>query len=371
MTHQLFSPVSFGSLQVRNRIIIPPMCTYTAEDGKPTDWHFIHFSTMGQSGAGLFIAEATAVLPEGRISYGDLGLWDEERAAALQKLLTQTRQFMSMPVAIQLNHAGRKASMEKPWLGRNPLPPGHENGWQTVSASDIPFDHHSIKPVALEQQGISEIITAFANAAERAVRIGFDLVEIHAAHGYLLHQFLSPLSNTRTDDYGGSLENRMRLVLEIFDAIKQKVPTGFPIGVRISATDWVKDGWDLEQSIVLAKELEKRGMAYMHVSSGGLSADQAIQAGPSYQAPFADAIKQEISTPVIAVGLITEPEQAESILENKKADAIAIGRGMLFNPRWPWQAAAALGASVICAPQYLRSAPHDTKGLFIPFENGR
>ncbi len=358
----LFSPISLGNLALKNRIVVPPMCQYSAEDGLPGDWHHMHYGALAASGAGLLIIEATAVEPIGRISPYDLGLWSDAHEAAHARMLAAVRGVSNMPVAVQLGHAGRKASTKRPWQGGGPLLPA-EGGWVAEAPSALPFGPCET-PKALDDAGIKRIKSAFADAAARAGRAGFDAVEVHSAHGYLAHQFLSPLSNTRTDTYGGSLENRIRLPLELLDAVRAAFPRERPVGVRISATDWVQGGWDLEQSLVYVNELEKRGCAFIHVSGGGLSPDQKITPGPGYQTAFAARIKQETAMPVIAVGLITEPEQAETILVTGQADLAAIGRGMLYNPRWPWHAAAKLGVRADAPPQYWRSEPRAVKGLF-------
>ena len=269
-----------------------------------------------------------------------------------------------MPVAIQLAHAGRKASTHVPWAGGSQVGPDTDNGWQTEAPSALGFAPDDHAPLALERAGLEQVRDAFVAAALRAHRLGLDGIEIHAAHGYLLHEFLSPLSNVRTDEYGGSLENRMRFPLEVFDAVRAAVPKGMPVWIRISASDWVEGGWDTEGSIAFSRALEARGCAAIHVSSGGLSPAQAIKLGPGYQLHFARAIKAQVGIPVIAVGLITEAEQAEAIVASGDADAVALARAMLFNPHWPWQAAAKLGAQVEAPKQYWRSTPRDYKDLF-------
>lgn len=366
---RLFSPLALGPLSLPNRIVIAPMCQYSAEEGRATDWHSFHWPNLAQSGAGLAIIEATAVQPEGRISWADLGLWDDTTEAAFARTLVATRRHSTMPIGVQLAHAGRKASTQRPWEHHGAqIAPDAPHGWQTVSASPLAYSEGQHPPQALDQAGIDAVVAAFADSARRAVRLGLDLIEIHAAHGYLLHQFLSPLSNQRDDAYGGSLENRMRLVLQVFDAVKAAVPASMAVGVRISATDWVEDGWDLAQSLVLAKALDARGSHFIHVSSGGLHPAQKIALGPGYQVPFAEAIKREVAMPVIAVGLITEPQQAEGILLQQQADAIALARGILYDPRWPWHAAVALGERIAIAPQYLRSAPREHAANFVQAE---
>lgn len=365
---KLFQPIQFGSLTLNNKIIIAPMCQYSATDqGVVSFWHQQQWASYALSGAGLAIVEATAVSPAGRISYADVGLWNDQQRDHIREILNQIKVFSPMPFAVQLAHAGRKASTDKPWLGKQQLSADDDHGWQTVSASELPFDPQDHAPHALTQEEIGQIIQDFAQAAQRAFEAGFDLIELHAAHGYLLHQFMSPLSNQRDDAYGGGLENRIRLTLEVFNAMQQQLPEGFPIGVRISAQDWVEAGWSVAESIELSRQLQAAGAVYIHVSSGGLDIRQQIQLGPNYQVSFAAQIKQQLEIPVIAVGLITEPEQAEQILATEQADAIGLARAMLYNPRWPWHAAAALGEQIEIAPQYLRCQPHQYKNLFQPF----
>lgn len=360
----LFSPLTLGAVRLDNRIVVSPMCQYTADDGCATDWHVIHLGHLALSGAGLLMIEATAIEARGRITYGDLGLYDDATEAALGRVMQSVRKYSPIPVGIQLAHAGRKASCAKPWHGGGAIAPDAANGWQTLSASPLAFVVGEPVPKAATESDIDAMVDAFAMGARRADRLGLDVVEIHAAHGYLLHQFLSPLSNQRGDAYGGSPENRMRLVLRVFDAVRAALPSTRALGVRISATDWVAGGWDLDQSIVLAKALDARGCDFIDVSSGGLSPLQKIALGPGYQVPFAEAIKREVKMPVIAVGLITEPRQAEDIVAEGRADAVALARAMLYDPRWPWHAAAALGGTVDAPPQYARCEPHDAKGLF-------
>jgi 2,4-dienoyl-CoA reductase-like NADH-dependent reductase (Old Yellow Enzyme family) len=370
MSH-LFTPLNLGTLTLENRIIIAPMCQYSADEGSATDWHTIHLGSLSLSGAGLLILEATAVSPEARISPTDLGLYSDDNEAALARVLAAIRHHSKMPVAIQLGHAGRKASSRAPWDGGTQILPTEPNGWQTLAPSAIPHGASEHAPVALDHAGLAKIIEDFIAAAKRAEKLGFQGIELHAAHGYLLHQFLSPLSNHRTDQYGGSLENRLRFPLEIFDHVRAALPKNFPLWVRVSATDWVENGWDLESTIAFAKALESRGAAAIHVSSGGLSPDQKIPLEPGYQVPFAAAIKAAISIPTIAVGLITEPAQAETILAENQADAIALARAMLYDPHWPWHAAAELGAQVTAPKQYWRSQPRQYKTLFHAASHGQ
>ena len=361
---KLFEPLSIGSLTLANRIVIAPMCQYSAVDGRTTDWHAQHLGMLAQSGAAILTIEATAVTPDARISYGDVGLWDDATEAALAQTIAGVRRWSDMPIAIQLAHAGRKASTDLPWQGGGQIAPDAPNGWQTVSASAIPFQAGDNPPLALDEAGLAGVRDAFAEAARRAVRIGLDAIQIHAAHGYLLHQFLSPLSNRRTGDYGGSFENRIRFPLEVFDAVRAAVPAGFPVTVRVSGTDWHDGGWDSAQTAAFARALEAHGCAGIHVSSGGLHVDQKIPVGPSYQVPLARAVRQAVGIPVIAVGLITDFERAEAIIGTGDADAVALARTILYDPRWPWHAAAHLGAEVKASPQYLRCQPIRFRKLF-------
>lgn len=358
---QLFSPVKLGQLALDNRIVIAPMCQYSAQEGCASHWHTIHLGHLALSGAGLLILEATAVEDIGRISPQDLGLWDDKTQSALDAVIRQIREVSPIRIGIQLGHAGRKASVSAPWQGGHPLSV-QQGGWQTVAPSAVGFHDDGLPPVALSVAQLQAVKQKFADSARRAVELGLDLIEVHAAHGYLLHQFLSPLSNQRNDEYGGSLENRLRFPLEVFTAIKQAVPESVAVGVRLSATDWVEGGWDVEQSEVFSQALEALGCDFLHVSSGGLSAQQKITVGPGYQVPFARAIRSKVTIPVIAVGLITEPQQAEDILQQGDADLVALARGILYDPRWPWHAAAALHDQVSVPNQYLRSEPHEARG---------
>jgi len=362
MSH-LFSPITLGSLTLPNRIVVAPMCQYSASEGQATDWHLIHLGHLALSGAGLLFIEATSVTPQGRISVNDLGLWSDATETALAQVLEKVRRYSNMPIAIQLAHAGRKASCQVPWMGGGQCPPA-QGGWQTVAPSALSWTSGEQPPLALRLSELEQIRDAFAAAARRAHRLGIEIIEIHAAHGYLLHQFLSPLSNHREDAYGGCLENRMRFPLEVFEAVRAAVPSEIPVGIRISATDWVDEGWEIEQSVTFAQALRQRDCAFIHVSSGGLSPLQQIPAEPGYQVPFATRIRRETQLPTIAVGLITEAEQAEQIVASGAADMVAIARGMLYDPRWPWHAAAKLGAQVEAPSQYWRSQPVGLKNLF-------
>lgn len=364
---QLFSPVQLGSMQLDNRIVIAPMCQYSAQQGNAQHWHSVHLGHLALSGAALLIIEATAVEPDGRISPYDLGLWDDSNEQALTDRIKEIRGLSDIKVGIQLGHAGRKASTDVPWRGGEQLDP-QQGGWQTVAPSALAYAEGENPPLSLTASQLDALTQKFVDSAKRAVRAGVDLIEIHAAHGYLLHQFLSPLSNQRTDQYGGSLENRMRYPLEVFKAVKQAVSDSVVVGLRLSATDWVAGGWDEAQSVTFCQQLEALNCDYLHVSSGGLSPQQKISVGPNYQVPFANTIRQQVTIPVIAVGLITEPQQAEDIITGGEADVVALARGILYDPRWPWHAAAALNAEVKVPPQYLRCEPHGVKGTLINAE---
>ena len=360
----LFQPVTVGSLALSNRIVIAPMCQYSAENGCMTDWHLIHLGHLALSGAGLLTIEASAVVPEGRITYADVGLWDDATEAAMARVIESVRRHSDMPIAIQLAHAGRKASTDLPWKGGKQLAPTHADGWQTVAPSAQPFAEGENAPVALTADDLMALRDAFAESARRAARLGIDAVQLHGAHGYLLHQFLSPLSNRRDDEYGGSLDNRMRFPLAVYDAVRAAFPADRPVTMRVSGSDWVEGGWDADQTVAFAQALEARGCAAIHVSSGGLDPRQDIPVGPSYQVPLARAVKQGCGLPVVAVGLITDYDQAEAIVGTGDADMIALARTILYDPRWPWHAAAHLGAKVKAPDQYLRSQPRQYRDLF-------
>ena len=363
MSH-LFRPLQLGKLQLANRIVVAPMCQYSADAGSATDWHMIHLGHLALSGAGLLIIEATAVSDLGRISPRDLGLYSDENEQALARVLAAIRLHAPIPVALQVSHAGRKGSSHAPWDGGAQIRPGEPGGWQAEAPSALPHATGEHPPAALDAAGLARVRDAFVATARRAARLGLDGIELHCAHGYLLHQFLSPVANHRTDSYGGVLHNRLRFPLEVFDAVRAEFPAGGPVWVRVSATDWVAGGWDLDDTITFARELQARGCAAIHVSSGGVSPAQKIALGPGYQVPHARRIKEAVDLPVIAVGLITEAEQAEAIIAGGEADAVALARGMLYDPRWPWHAAATLGASVAAPRQYWRSQPRERKDLF-------
>lgn len=353
----LFSPLTLRSLTLPNRIGIPPMCQYSATDGLAGDWHVQHYGSRAVGGAGLVIVEASAVLPEGRISPGDLGLWNEAQIEPLARIARLIERQGAVP-AIQLAHAGRKASVGLGWEAQRTLS-AEAGGWTAVAPSAIAFEGYA-EPQALDAVGIAAVVAAFAAAAGRALTAGFRMIEIHAAHGYLLHQFLSPLSNRRTDDYGGSFANRVRLTREVVAAVRAVWPQELPLLIRLSATDWVEGGWDAEQTVALCRLLKEDGVDLVDVSSGGLIPSAKIPAGPGFQVPFATRIRQEAGLPVAAVGLITGAEQAEAIVANGEADLVLVGREILRNPYWPLQAAQALGVAAAWPAQYLRAMPSGT-----------
>ncbi len=363
MTSHLFQPIDLAGLTLPNRIVIAPMCQYSAEDGNATDWHMIHLGQLALSGAGLLILEATAVEAQGRITAGDLGLYSESNERALARVLAAIRAYSPMPVGVQLGHAGRKASSHAPWDGGQQVPLA-QGGWRTVAPSAVGIRPEDERPDALDAAGLARVREAFVTSAQRAVWLGLQAIELHAAHGYLLHQFLSPLANQRNDEYGGPLAQRMRFPLEVFEAVRATVPADIPVGVRVSATDWVEHGWDLEQTVAFAHALKERGCSFIHVSSGGISPAQSIPVGPGYQVGLAARIKAETGLPTMAVGLITEARQAESVLAEGQADMIALARGILYDPRWPWHAAAELGDTVTAPKQYWRSQPREHARLF-------
>lgn len=343
----------------RNRAWLAPMCQYSvdARDGVPTDWHLVHLGSRATGGFGLVLTEATAVVPEGRISPEDTGIWNDAQADAWRPI-TEFIRGQGAVSGIQLAHAGRKASTYAPFAGSDGTVPASAGGWPTVAPTAQPFEGLS-EPTALSAMHIAGVVQAFADAARRADAAGFDVVEIHAAHGYLLHQFLSPLSNRRTDAYGGSFENRSRIVVDVVDAVRSVWPAGKPLFVRFSASDWVDGGWTVQETAELTKLIGQRGVDFVDVSSGGLSADQQISTGPGYQVPFAREVREIAGVPTGAVGLITDPEQAEEILADEGADAVLLARSALREPAWPLRAAHELGVARADAPypkQYTRGA---------------
>ncbi len=359
----LFTPIKLRELKLQNRIMVAPMCQYSAQNGEANDWHFTHINNLALSGAAMFCIEATHVEATGRITPGCLGLYDDATEAALKPILASVRKHSKTAVAMQLAHAGRKGSSHVPWDGGQQIPLG-QGGWLTDAPSAVPQKEGEAAPHALDAPGLARVREAFVAAAKRADRLGIDALEVHSAHGYLLHQFLSPIANKRTDQYGGSLQNRMRYPLEVFDAVRAAFPANKPVGVKVSSTDWVEGGWDLAQTIEYARELKQRGVDWIDASSGGASPLQKIPLSPGYQVPFAKSIREATGITTIAVGLITEAKQAEDILASGKADMVTLARAMLYDPRWGWHAAAELGGQVEAPPQYWRSQPSTQKALF-------
>jgi 2,4-dienoyl-CoA reductase-like NADH-dependent reductase (Old Yellow Enzyme family) len=352
----LFQPIRLRGLSLENRIMVSPMCQYSAVDGSMTDWHFAHLGMLSNSGAALLCFEMTDVESIGRITPGCSGLYSDANEAALQRVVGFCRAHGQARLAIQIAHAGRKASTAPPWENRKPLRP-EEGGWQPVAPSAIAMDEDAPVPRALTREEIKTLVAKFADSAQRAERIGFDAIELHGAHGYLIHEFLSPLSNRREDEYGGSLANRMRFPLEVFAAVRAVWPAHKPLGIRVSCTDWVEGGWDIEQTLALARELKKLGCDWIDCSSGGLAKSQVVPVAPGYQVPFAERVRRETGITTVAIGLITEAKHAESIVAEGKADMVALARGFLWDPHWAWHAAFELGESPRVPPQYQRSVP--------------
>lgn len=352
----LFSPYRMRGLELRNRVGVSPMCQYSSRDGFANDWHFVHLGAFATGGAGLVMTEAAAVAPEGRISPRDLGIWKDEHVPELRRI-TDFVHAQGAVAGVQLAHAGRKASTRAPWEGRG-IAPLEEGGWEEVWApSAVRFAEGYPHPRELDGAGIRRLVDAFAGAAERSLAAGFRAVEVHAAHGYLLHEFLSPLANQRTDRYGGSFENRVRFPLEVVSAVREAWPEELPLLVRISASDWADGGWDLDQSVALAKRLGEQGVDLVDCSSGGLVPDAKIEIGPGYQVPFAERIRSDAGVATAAVGLITGARQADAIVREGRADLVFLARAMLREPRWPLLAAAELGAEIAWPPQYERARP--------------
>ena len=348
----LFDPMTIRDVTFSNRIWVSPMCQYSAIDGVATQWHDVHIGSFATGGTGLIMMEATGVVPEGRISTACLGLWNDAQTERL-KPIVDFAHSMSTKIGIQLAHAGRKASCLPPWSD-HPMASKEEGGWDCVAPSAISFGGKYPVPKALTKKEIQDLVTAFASSAKRAVAAGFDLVEIHAAHGYLIHQFLSPISNQREDEYGGSFENRTRFIIEIARAVRSAIPNGMPLFVRISASDWLEDGWTIDESVELCRLLKEVGVDLIDVSSGGTSSGAPVPVGPGYQVPFATRIRNESKIPTCAVGLITESKQADEIVKNGEADAVMMAREFLRNPRWPLEASKELNADVKWPNQLLR-----------------
>ena len=349
----LFEPLEVRDIRFRNRIFVSPMCQYSSDDGMPTDWHLVHLGSRAVGGAGLVMVEATAVTPEGRISPNDSGIWSDQHAEAFKRI-TSFIKSQGAAAGLQIAHAGRKASTDAPWRGGRPLAP-ETGGWVPIAPSAIQFAAGYATPRELSAPEIDEVVLHFVEAARRAHAAGFDVVEIHMAHGYLLHEFLSPLSNKRTDQYGGDFDGRTRLPLNVAAAVREAFPAHLPVFVRISATDWVDGGWDLEQSIALARKLQDLRIDLIDCSSGGVVAGASIPVAPNYQTPFAGAIRNQTGLKTAAVGLITEPQQAEQIIARGEADAVLLGRELLRDPYWPFRAAKTLGVDVSYPAQYERA----------------
>jgi len=361
----LFEPLSLRRLKLANRIMVSPMCQYSAVEGCATAWHHAHLLSLAGSGAAMLCLEATAVTPEGRITPGCLGLWNDACEAALASVVRLIRSTSPIKLALQLGHAGRKGSSRAPWDGGKLLSV-EEGGWLPEAPSALPHAADEPPPRALTRDDLVRLRDAFAAAAMRAAGLGFDALELHMAHGYLMHEFLSPVANRRDDEYGGDLGGRMRFALEVFEAVRNAFPAERPIGARVSATDWLQeeDSWTLEQTIELAHQLKSRGCDWIDVSSGGISPRQKIALAPGYQVPLAQAVRAATGMTTIAVGLITEPQQAEDIVAAGKADVVALARAMLYDPRWPWRAAAALGGRVHGPRQYWRALPKSAGHIF-------
>ncbi|WP_460972504.1 NADPH dehydrogenase NamA [Spirosoma migulaei] len=352
----LFSPLSIRSIQLKNRIVVSPMCQYSSEDGFSNDWHLVHLGSRAVGGAGLIFTEATAISPEGRISPDDLGIWKEDHIDGLKRITKFIKQNGAV-AGIQLAHAGRKASHRRPWEGGNMISPTEERGWQTVAPSTIPFQGTEHAPLALTIEGLDKVLADFQTAAQRALTAGFQVAEIHAAHGYLLHQFLSPLSNHRTDEYGGSFDNRIRLLLEVIERVQTVWPHELPLFVRISATDWTEGGWTIDDSVQLAGILKTKGVDVVDCSTGGNVATAKIPVKPGYQVPFSERIKQETGIMTAAVGLITSPKQADTILASGQADLVLLAREFLRDPYFPLHAAQAMDNAISWPVQYERARP--------------
>ena len=352
----LFTPIKLGSVEFTNRIVVSPMCQYSADDGTATDWHLAHLGMLANSGAGLVIVEATHVERRGRITHGCMGLYSDDNESSLARVIAHCRRAGTAKLGIQIAHAGRKASAQRPWEGGGALSPD-QDPWQTIAPSPIPFGPNWHVPRMATVDDIARVREAFVNSAKRSVRIGFDAIELHYAHGYLAHSFLSPVSNHRTDQYGGSLENRMRFGLEIAQAVRAAVPKSIALGARITGSDWRDEGLSIDDAVTYSKALKGCGLDYIDVSSGGITADTRNPTPPGYNVPIAERIKREAGIATRVVGLIVTSSQAEAIVADGKADMVALARGMLDDPRWGWHAAAALGAEVPRAQQYLRAGP--------------
>ena len=363
MTSPLFQPIQLRGLALENRIMVSPMCQYSAIEGCMTDWHLAHLGMLANSGAAFLCFEMTDVEPIGRITPGCSGLYSDANESALERVVKLCRAHGQAKLGIQLAHAGRKASTATPWdAGKSLLP--ENGGWQPVAPSAVAMGEGELVPRALTRAEIQLLVAKFADSTRRAERIGFDAIELHSAHGYLMHEFLSPLSNRREDEYGGSLANRMRFPLEVFSAVRGAWPEGKPLGVRVSCTDWIEGGWDLSQTVVFARELKKLGCDWIDCSSGGLMKNQVIPVGPGYQVPFAERIRKEADIVTTAIGMITQARQAENIIAEGRADMVSLARGFLWDPRWAWHAALELGVTPPVPRQYLRARPAGRADVF-------
>ncbi len=368
MSIALFSPIELRRLTLNNRIAVSSMCQYSAENGSAVDWHLMHLGQFAMGAAGLVMTEATAVSAVGRITSKCLGLYSDENEAALKRVIDFCREYGVTPMGIQLAHAGRKGSAQTPSGGGQSLA-AHEDPWTTLAPSALPFGPDWHVPQAMSREDLAAVKAEFAAATGRAARIGFDLAELHSAHGYLLHQFLSPLSNQRNDEYGGKLENRMRFPLEVFEGVRAAWPDDKPLGTRISATDWIDGGWTLEESVTYARELKSLGCDFIDVSSGALDPRQKIPLGPGYQVPFSTRIREEAEITTWTVGMITQARQAEEIIASGKADIVALARGMMYDPRWAWHAAEELGVNTEYSRMYARCEPSQWPEVF-PWRRG-
>lgn len=351
---KLFSPFTMRGMTLDNRTIVSPMCEYSAVDGNAQDWHLMHLGQFATGGFGLVITEAAAVEPRGRITPQCLGIWSDDNEEALGRVVRFCREYGQAKMGIQLAHAGRKASTHRPWEGRNPLG-ADEGAWETISASANPQDEGWHTPRAMDRSDMDTVRDAFVTATKRSDRLGFDMIEVHSAHGYLMHEFLSPIANTRDDEYGGSLENRMRYPLEVFAAMRAVWPAEKPMGVRLSATDWEDKGWTPEDSVVYAQRLKALGCDYICASSGGISGNTRLELGEGYQVEFAEKIRREADIATMAVGMIYDPHHAEKVVANGQGDMVALARGLLFDPHWAVRAAAALDVETSSPPQYERA----------------
>ncbi len=370
MGSDLFTSFTIRGLELANRVVVAPMCQYSAQDGCMGDWHLMHLGHLALSGAGLVMTEMTDVEPQGRIGPYCVGLYSDETEVAMRRVVEFCRRHGRTRLGLQLAHAGRKSSVLPPWQGRRPLLP-HEGGWQPVAPSPIRAFDGGLTPRELTRDDIAALTAKFVHTVQRAERIGFDLLELHGAHGYLIHQFLSPITNRRSDAYGGSLENRMRFPLDLFAAMRAAWPERKPLGVKLSAVDWLDGGWSMSDTLEFCRRLRALGCDYAVVSSGGIVWDEKIPTAPGFQVPFAAEIRRETGMHVTAVGLITEPAHAERIVSSGDADLIALARGMLWDPRWPWHAAEALGANVQLPDQYSRAQPRLVHDTFATREAGR